>query len=165
MPSIQKTLHFMSSALVTSLSIGAIGYGMSTQWATSTMECARGGSGFFNGTAVIILDLFDGNLNRAFCPSFGTTHDFEGNLKGPVHPKYKTTYFLNVPPYNLTVYADVDVLVLFSQVFEIMSLRCLPPPNSTEIFYLNNSTSVCLSRTSVPVKLDNLNYTLGTVFV
>uniref|UniRef100_A0A8D2ZPR3 Clarin 3 n=1 Tax=Scophthalmus maximus TaxID=52904 RepID=A0A8D2ZPR3_SCOMX len=58
MPSITKTAHFTCSAFVTALSVGVMGFSMSTEWAQTSMECASGGSGFFNGTAVITLELF-----------------------------------------------------------------------------------------------------------
>ncbi|KAM9837913.1 clarin-3 [Aulostomus maculatus] len=77
MPSTTKTLYFMSSALVSSISVGMMGYGMSTHWAQMTLVCARGGSGLFNGTAVITLDLIYGNLTRTFCPSFEPPEEFE----------------------------------------------------------------------------------------
>ncbi|KAA8581411.1 clarin-3 [Etheostoma spectabile] len=77
MPSTKKTLHFMGSALATALSVGVMGYCMSTQWATITMECARIGTSFFNGTAVITLELFFGISNRNFCPLFGGRDTFQ----------------------------------------------------------------------------------------
>lgn len=82
MPSMKKTLHYLSSALATSISVGVLGFSMSQQWAKTTMNCARGGTSFFNGTAVIVLALFDGDSNRNFCPSFGSPDDFKGNFRG-----------------------------------------------------------------------------------
>lgn len=81
MPSTKKTLHFISSALATSISIGLLGYGMSEEWAKTTMECASGGSGNFNGTAEITFALFNGFLDRSFCPLFGGVNEFEGNFQ------------------------------------------------------------------------------------
>lgn len=98
MPSTKKTLHFMSSALLTSISVGILGFAMSTEWATVTMECAQDGSGLYNGSATVELELFEGLMIRVSCPTFGGETAFEGNLKGPVHLNYKTIYFLNVPP-------------------------------------------------------------------
>lgn len=82
MPSMKKTLHYLSSALATSISVGVLGFSMSQQWAKTTMNCARGGTSFFNGTAVIVLALFDGDSNRTFCPSFGSPDDFKGSKCG-----------------------------------------------------------------------------------
>nr|XP_046233447.1 clarin-3 [Scatophagus argus] len=76
MPSFKKTLHFLSSALATSISIGLLGFAMSAQWSKTTMICARSGTGLFNGTAVVTLELFGGNLQRSSCPSFGSIDDF-----------------------------------------------------------------------------------------
>ncbi|KAK5851031.1 hypothetical protein PBY51_001856 [Eleginops maclovinus] len=77
MPSTKKTLHFLSSALVTSISVGVMGYCMSTQWAETTMECTKSGESFTNGSAVITWKLFVGDLNRYYCPLFGYTEEFE----------------------------------------------------------------------------------------
>lgn len=77
MPSLTKTLHYIASALVTSISVAVLGFAMSTWWAKSTMECARAGSEIFNGTAEVTLGLFDGILTRSFCPSFGNTDVFQ----------------------------------------------------------------------------------------
>lgn len=93
MPSTKKTLHFMCSALATALSVGVMGYCMSTQWATMTMECARIGSSFFNGTAVITLELFVGILNRNFCPSFGGQDPFQGKFHRLSKGQFTGRYF------------------------------------------------------------------------
>ncbi|KAM9336918.1 clarin-3 [Symphorus nematophorus] len=77
MPSTKKTLHFMSSALVTAISVGLVGYGMSTEWAKISIQCSRGGTDFFNGTATITLELFGGHLERLFCPTFGGDAPFD----------------------------------------------------------------------------------------
>ncbi|XP_053269983.1 clarin-3 [Pleuronectes platessa] len=71
MPSSSKTLFFILSANMTALSVGFMGWGMSTGWARTTMECTTAGTSFFNGTAMITLKLFEGVLSRSFCPSFG----------------------------------------------------------------------------------------------
>lgn len=80
MPSLQKMLFFISSALVTAISIGVLGYGMSAQWAELSVECAKGGSNIFNGSALITLDLFSGFLDRTFCPQFGGAENFQGKF-------------------------------------------------------------------------------------
>lgn len=80
MPSTQKILYFMCSALATAVSVGVLGYGMSTWWAQTTIQCARSESDFINGTAVITFSLFKGVMARSLCPLFGGTDSFEGNL-------------------------------------------------------------------------------------
>ncbi|XP_053196792.1 clarin-3 [Scomber japonicus] len=77
MPSTKKTLHFMSSALLTSISVGILGFAMSTEWATVTMECAQDGSGLYNGSATVELELFEGLMIRVSCPTFGGENAFE----------------------------------------------------------------------------------------
>ena len=97
MPSSTKTLFFILSASMTALAVGFLGWGMSTWWFQTTMECTSGGSEFFNGTAIITLRLFGGNLRKSFCPSFGPADiDFEGNFprlwKGKSCQNYKTLW-------------------------------------------------------------------------
>ncbi|KAK2820545.1 hypothetical protein Q5P01_023504 [Channa striata] len=76
MPSVQKSLFFISSALVTAKAVGVLGYAMSTQWAIMTMKCVGGGSGSFNGSATITLALFNGKLDKVQCP-FGNSDNFQ----------------------------------------------------------------------------------------
>lgn len=82
MPSTTKTLYFLSSALVSSISLGMLGYSMSTQWAKMSLVCTGDGGDRLNitATAVITLDLFDGRLVRTYCPSFGGPLNFQGNI-------------------------------------------------------------------------------------
>lgn len=101
MPSTKKTLHFISSALATSISVGLIGYGMSTKWVITTMECAEKASGLYNGSAEITLALFDGILARSSCPFFGATDTFQGNFQKPRSTNQKqtqTTMFSHISP-------------------------------------------------------------------
>ncbi|XP_028989984.1 clarin-3 [Betta splendens] len=76
MPSAVKMLFFLSSALATVVAVGLLGYGMSARWATVTMSCAKKGTGNFNGSALITMGLFSGELQRQFCP-FGNTDKFQ----------------------------------------------------------------------------------------
>ncbi|KAL6094842.1 clrn3 [Pungitius sinensis] len=77
MPSITKSLYFISSALLTSISVAVLGFCMSTEWAKTAMECTRNGSSFSNGSAVVTLGPFaTGKMNRIFCPLFGSQDDF-----------------------------------------------------------------------------------------
>lgn len=80
MPSRKKTIHYSSSALVTSIAVGVLGYGLSAEWAKADMDCARTDYGVFNGTALVIYKFFNGNITRTFCPSFGNVNTFDGNV-------------------------------------------------------------------------------------
>ncbi|XP_068439046.1 clarin-3 [Clinocottus analis] len=77
MPSLQKILLFLSSALVTTNSVWVLGFSMSRKWAETTMECTRNGTSFSNGSAIITFTLFDGHMNRVFCPLFGSQDGFD----------------------------------------------------------------------------------------
>ncbi|XP_022049860.1 clarin-3 [Acanthochromis polyacanthus] len=70
MPSTEKTLHFVSSALVTAIAVGLLGYSMSDDWTVIKMECATNSN---NGTATITVGLFNGKMDRFFCPVFGNS--------------------------------------------------------------------------------------------
>ncbi|KAJ8013606.1 hypothetical protein DPEC_G00031520, partial [Dallia pectoralis] len=58
-------------ATITAASVGIVGYGMSTQWAVSYMNCSAVEDGFFNGSAMIQYGLFNGFISRSSCPVFG----------------------------------------------------------------------------------------------
>lgn len=79
MPSGKKTIYFLSSAVVTSIAVGVLGYGLSTDWAEINMDCARADSDLFNGTAQVLYKFFNGYISRTQCPSFGNQLTFEGN--------------------------------------------------------------------------------------
>ncbi|KAM4716272.1 clarin-3 [Anableps anableps] len=72
MPSYTKILYFLFSALLTSVSIGLLGFAMSTTWSRTTMDCTGTG----NGSAEITMGLFSGELVRLSCPSFGSEDAF-----------------------------------------------------------------------------------------
>lgn len=78
MPSTRKTLHYISSALVTAISVGVLGYSMSAMWGKATMECTNSLTG--KGFAVFTLGLFNGTLNRNDCPSFINNDPVAGNF-------------------------------------------------------------------------------------
>ncbi|KAM7370637.1 hypothetical protein PAMP_010166 [Pampus punctatissimus] len=143
MPSTEKSLYYMSSALLSSISVGLMGYAMSTQWATITMECGRGGSDLFNGTATINLELFSGHLNRISCPSFGATASFQ------VFPELIET---GVAPLILhaAVLCMLVLCLLFSALSILISLyNSVSNPYETYMgpvgVYVCSSISACLS--------------------
>lgn len=80
MPSTEKTVYFLSSTLATYISIGILGYGLSTDWAKITMDCARSDTKLFNGTVQINYTFFNGIILRDSCPTFESTDKFGGNV-------------------------------------------------------------------------------------
>lgn len=70
MPSAEKILYFLSSAVLSGIGVAVLGYGMSTEWATSTMVCTPQGTEFFNGSATIDMGLFKGKVRQDSCPRF-----------------------------------------------------------------------------------------------
>ncbi|XP_028332506.1 clarin-3 [Gouania willdenowi] len=157
MPSIEKILYFMSSGLVTSISVGLLGFGMSEQWAEATMSCARGGTGFFNGSAVIILDLFNGTLQRNFCPGFGGQEKFE--VIPTIIKKEVTPVVLHI----LMVFL-LALCLLFSACSLLLSLyNSVSNPYETYLgpmgVYACSSLSACLSVVVLILFAVNINVT------
>ncbi|KAM6898371.1 clarin-3 [Lycodopsis pacificus] len=143
MPSLKKILHFMGSALVTACSVGVMGYCMSATWAQSTMECTKSGDDFTNGSAVVTLNLFVGNMNRDFCPLFGRQEDFE------VIPQLGGTGVTNVVLHGLVV-CLLALCLLFSGCSILISLyNSVSNPYETYMgpngVYVCSSLSACLS--------------------
>lgn len=157
MPSIEKTLHFMSSALATAISVAVLGYGMSTQWAKVTVNCALGGSGFFNGTAEITLNFFNGTIERFSCPLFGGTDRFE------VIPTLIETGGTPVI-LQILVLCLLALCLLFSAVSILISLyNSVSNPYETYMgpvgVYTCSSLSACLSVVALIMYVLNLNVT------
>ncbi|XP_026171907.1 clarin-3 [Mastacembelus armatus] len=157
MPSTKKILHFLSSALVTSISVGVLGFGMSTQWAKTTLECTRDGGGIINGTAIITLKLFDGNLNRSFCPSFGSIDDFQ------VFPTLRGTGGTPVA-LHILVLCLLALCLLFSAGSILITLyNSVSNPYETYMgpigVYTCSSLSACLSVVVLIVFVVNVNVT------
>ncbi|XP_013862511.1 clarin-3 [Austrofundulus limnaeus] len=115
MPSLVKTLHFLLSALITAVSVGLLGFAMSTMWSQTSMECAELGSSLYNGTANIKMSLFKGELIRVSCPTFGGRELFE------VFPKLKQTGTVPLALHGLSVGLLVACL-LFSALSILISL-------------------------------------------
>ncbi|CAL8304712.1 unnamed protein product [Lota lota] len=78
MPSIAKVILFFSSAKATAISVGLLGFCMSTTWFHASMDCAAGASNatFENGSATITVGLFDLISERKSCPSIGRDPEF-----------------------------------------------------------------------------------------
>ncbi|XP_065118878.2 clarin-3 [Paramisgurnus dabryanus] len=72
MPSTEKLAHFLSSALLSAAGVAVLGYGMSTDWATSTQDCSPTSSDFYNGTSKLRIGLFNGSEVKISCPFFDT---------------------------------------------------------------------------------------------
>ncbi|XP_054454641.1 clarin-3 [Anoplopoma fimbria] len=144
MPSAKKALHFMSSALVTATSVGVLGFCMSTQWAETTMECTTKGSSFSNGSAVVTLTLFEGNMNRILCPLFG------GQDKFQVIPKLAQTTVVTPIVLHTLVVCLLALCLLFSACSILISLyNSVSNPYETYMgpigIYVCSSLSACFS--------------------
>ncbi|KAM6897127.1 clarin-3 [Xenentodon cancila] len=157
MPSTTKTLYFMSSALVTAIAIGLLGFAMSQDWSNTTMACARPGSNLFNGTAMIKLGLFKGMLDRDSCPGFGTQDKFE------VIPTLTKTKVTPLVLHGLVVCLLV-LCLLFSACSILISLyNSVSNPYETYMgpvgFYICSSFSACVSVVVLILFVLNINVT------
>ncbi|XP_041819353.1 clarin-3 [Chelmon rostratus] len=158
MPSTKKTIYFMSSALVTSISVGLMGYAMSAEWAKMTMNCANTQDGNYNGSAVITLRLFNGNLNRNFCPVFGST-DLDSF---PVVSTLTDTGATTSMVLHILVLLLVVLCLLFSAATILSSLyNSVSNPYETYMgpvgIYIYSSLSTCLSAVVLIIFVANVN--------
>lgn len=81
MPSAEKILYFLSSAMLSAIGLAVLGYGMSEVWVSSTMACSPLGSNLFNGSATIRMGLFKGIELKDSCPRFTSDEkDVPGEL-------------------------------------------------------------------------------------
>ncbi|XP_058477207.1 clarin-3 [Solea solea] len=142
MPSTKKTLFFLSSALATALSIGVMGFSMSTVWAETAMECSRGND-IFNGTGIITFQLFVGIFDGESCPSFEKIQTFE------MIPQLTEVGVTPVALHALVIFLSV-LCLLFSAISIIISAyNSVSNPYETYMgpigVYVCSSVSVCLS--------------------
>ncbi|XP_036427974.1 clarin-3 [Colossoma macropomum] len=72
MPSTEKIMYFLPSAVLSAGGLIILGYGMSTDWAHSTMSCTPLDSFDFNGSYTIQMGLFNGSENKLSCPRFNS---------------------------------------------------------------------------------------------
>ncbi|XP_034049975.1 clarin-3 [Thalassophryne amazonica] len=159
MPSTKKTLHFLFSALMTSISVGLMGYGISTEWAVMSIQCARNEGDIYNGTAEITWMLFGGSITRSLCPFFGNTEKID---------VFKKITEIGAAPQVLHVLVVVlcALCLLFSATSIFLSLyNSVSNPYETYMgptgVYTCSSLSACLSVLAlilfvVNVKVTNL---------
>ncbi|XP_075999630.1 clarin-3 [Genypterus blacodes] len=155
MPSSKKTLHFLSSALFTSISVGLLGFGLSTQWVEISMDCGSVGSDHVNGSAVITMSLFDGS-SEIFCP-FGNKLPFD------VFTKLSQISTTPLVLHALVVCLSV-LCLLFSALSILISLyNSLSNPYETYMgpigVYTCSSLSACLSFVVLILQVANVNLT------
>lgn len=156
MPSTKKTIYFMSSALVTAIAIGILGFAMSREWAKTTMKCVQG-SGNFSGSAEITLKLFYGDLVRVSCPIFGGTQPFQ------VFPTVMKAGSTPAALHILTV-CLMALCLLFSAATILMSLyNSVSNPYENYMgpvgIYAYSSLSTCLSVLVLILFAVNINVT------
>ncbi|KAG7507196.1 clarin-3 [Solea senegalensis] len=142
MPSTKKTLFFLSSTLATALSIGVMGFSMSTVWAETTMECSRG-DGVFNGTGIITFQLFVGIFDRESCPLFTKVEEFE------MIPQLTGVGVTSVTLHALVIFLLVLCLLFSAISILISAYNSVSNPYETYMgpigVYVCSSVSACLS--------------------
>lgn len=160
MPSSKKILHFLSSALVTSIAVVCLGFAMTTKWAQMTMECASAGMDFVNGSAMVTLELFTGNVDRTDCPQFGKSDEFE------VIPTLAKKEVHEVT--SLVLHALVVCLLSLCLVFSAVSIlisvyNSVSNPYETYVgpqaIYFCNSFNVCMSVVALVIFVLNVHFT------
>ncbi|CAK6956791.1 clarin-3 [Scomber scombrus] len=130
---------------------------MSTQWAIMTMECARGGSGLYNGTATVTLELFEGLMDRVSCPTFGAETDFE------VFPKLSGTGIASLVLHALSLCLLCLCLLCSAGSILISLYNSVSNPYETYMgpigVYVCSSISTCLSVLVLILFVVNVNLT------
>lgn len=151
MPSTKKTLHFMSCALVSAVSVGVLGFAMSITWSKTFMLCET------NGTAQVTLELFDGHLDRDFCPSFGGVVNFQ------VFPMLSVTGNAPLILHILVVFLLALCMVCSAGSILIALYNSVSNPYETYMgpigIYASSSTSACLSVVVLILFAINVNVT------
>ncbi|KAG7228061.1 hypothetical protein INR49_005683 [Caranx melampygus] len=142
---------------LTAVSVGLMGFSMSTHWAKTTMDCGNAGSDFLNGSAVITLKLFNGTLERSSCPFFGGTEIFD------VIPKLIETGITSGVLYILVV-CLLALCLLFSAGTILISLyNSVSNPYETYMgpmgVYTCSSISAILSLLVLIIFVVNINVT------
>ncbi|KAM9425827.1 clarin-3 [Pholidichthys leucotaenia] len=159
MPSRKKTLYYLASALATSIAVGLLGFGMSTDWVEISMDCGREESERQNGTAVITMGLFNGVVERESCPQFGGEDKFE------VIPALAGKENATAP---LVLYGLVVCLVVLCLLFSAISLlitlyNSVSNPYETYMgpigVYTCSAVSACLSVVVIILFAVNVNVT------
>lgn len=147
----------MSSALVTAISVGVLGFSMSTTWAEVTMACAPSGNGLFNGTAEIKFELFDGTLVRTSCPFYGRDEPFQ------VFPQFGEVGGAPIILHALSLLLLVLCLLCSAGSILISLYNSVSNPYETYMgpigFYTCSSLSACLSFLVIILFVVNINVT------
>lgn len=154
MPTLMKTLYFVSSAVVTAIGVAILGYGMSAQWSQTTLDCSRLVDDNFNGTAVVRLALFLGTVEREFCPIFGGDASF--TVFSQLLEQGGAPVILQGFTYGL-----LALCLLFSAASILLAIyNSVSNPYETILgptgIYVCNSLSACLSFLAIILYLSNV---------
>ncbi|KAG8009217.1 Clarin-3 [Nibea albiflora] len=121
------------------------------------MECARS-TDFFNGSAVVTLQLFDGTLDRTFCPTFGGTDDFQ-----VISKLVETPTVTPLALHALSLCLLVLCLVFSAASILISLYNSVSNPYQTYMgpigIYACSSLSACLSVLTLIIFVVNVNVT------
>ncbi|XP_063077103.1 clarin-3 [Engraulis encrasicolus] len=75
MPSLKKTLYFLSSCLCCAGGVAMLGYGMSDVWSTTSVLCKSDNN--TAGAGFVIMGLFSGVIELETCPYIDTTRPIQ----------------------------------------------------------------------------------------
>ncbi|XP_047465102.1 clarin-3 [Mugil cephalus] len=142
MPSLTKILYYLGSALATAIAVGIIGYGMSQQWSETAIRCSGMDTVVGNGSAVVMLKLFRGSLQRFSCPHFGTSENFDviPRLLGSTTPVVLHSLVLFLLVLSLVCSAITILVSLYNSVSNPYETYMGPTA-----IYVCSSLSACLS--------------------
>ncbi|XP_053496676.1 clarin-3 [Ictalurus furcatus] len=157
MPSSEKILYFLSSAVLTIVGLAVLSYGMSAEWASSIMACSPkiDNGTTKSGTAIFRMGLFKGSAIKDSCPYFtAVTDDI------PVFERLS-----NIGGNGIGLHATVVVLLVFALVASAGSIlitlyNTISNPYETYMgpigLYVCSGISACLSFLAMVLNLINL---------
>ncbi|KAM3592767.1 uncharacterized protein V6R79_024812 [Siganus canaliculatus] len=138
MPSTQKIRYFLSSAVAVAISVGILGFAMSTSWSKTTVQCALNISSY----AIVTLEPFGGRVDRVGCPPLAPDDTFEvgavTKLEGAPAALHGVVLFLLVV--SILSSACTILIALYNSVSNPYE-TCLGPIG----IYTCSSISICFS--------------------
>ncbi|KAF7705549.1 clarin-3 [Silurus meridionalis] len=155
MPSAEKILYFLSSAVLSVVGVAVLGYGMSAEWASSTLACSPTENDLFNGSATIRMGLFNGKEIKISCPRFDSVE--------PEIAVFKK--MANVKSAGIGLHATVVVLLVLALVASAGSIlitlyNTMSNPYETYMgpigLYACSGLSACLAFLAIVLYLINL---------
>ncbi|KAK1794235.1 hypothetical protein P4O66_011128 [Electrophorus voltai] len=113
MPSVKKVLYFLSSALLSIGGVAILGYGMSANWAQSTLACFPQNGSMDGGSVTIQMGLFNGSEEKIACPRFDFIDKVTGSILITLFNTVSNPYETYMGPIGLFVCSGLSASLAF----------------------------------------------------